>query len=76
LQAGRVGEVGCVSVCFEGDVSVRRVLGGEVGGEVVEAAVVRFADEGDGPEEGLCGGGIWVRDIVDVAEAVGALDGC
>lgn len=51
LQTGRVGEVGCVGVGFEGDVGVGCVLGGEVGGEVVEAAVVRFADEGDAAEE-------------------------
>jgi hypothetical protein len=62
-------------MCFEGDVSVGCVLRGEICGEVVEAAVVRFADEGDGLEKELSGGGIRVRDVVDVAEAVSTLDG-
>jgi hypothetical protein len=75
LQAGWVGEVRCVGVRFERDVCVRCVLGGEVGGEVVEAAVVRFADEGDAFQEGFCGGRVRVGDIVDVAEAVRALGG-
>jgi hypothetical protein len=75
LQAGWVGEVRCIGVCFERDICVRCVLGGEVRGEIVEAAVMRFADEGDAFQEGFCGGGVWVGDIVDVAEAVGALGG-
>lgn len=76
LQACRVGEVGVVRVGLEGDVGVRRVLRGQVGGEVVEAAVVRFADEGDALEEGFCWGGGGRGRVVDVAEAVLALGVC
>tara|TARA_R110002003_G_scaffold39_11_gene2499 strand:+ start:6721 stop:7053 length:333 start_codon:yes stop_codon:yes gene_type:complete len=73
LQACWIGEVRCVSVSFERDVSVRGVLRGEVGSEVVEPAVVGFADEGDAFEQGFGGGRVGVRDRVDVAEAVCAL---
>lgn len=76
LQACRVGEVGVVRVGLEGEVGVRRVVRGQVGGEVVEAAVVRFADEGDALEEGFG----WARGgggrVIDVAEAVLALKVC
>jgi hypothetical protein len=47
LQPGWVAEVRRVGVRLERDVGVCGVLRGEVGGEVVEATVVRFADEGD-----------------------------
>lgn len=75
LQSRRVGEVGVVCVRFEGDVGVRCVLRRQVGGEVVEAAVVGFADEGDFAEQGFCGVGRVERGLVDVAEAVFALCG-
>lgn len=38
LQAGGVGEVGCVGVGGEGEGGVGGVFHGEVGGEVVEGA--------------------------------------
>lgn len=61
-------------MCFERDVGIGGVGGGEVCGEVVEAAVVSFADEGDGAQEGF-GGGWGGGNGVDVGEAVGALEG-
>lgn len=72
LQPGRVGEVSGVCVGVKGDVGVCRVLGGEVGCEVVEAAVVGFADKGYAAEEllrrfGSCG------NLVNVAESVATL---
>jgi hypothetical protein len=73
LETRRVGEVRVVGVRFERDVGVGGVGGGEVRGEVVEAAVVGFADEGDGSEEGFSGGGVRVGRLVDEAEAVFAL---
>lgn len=57
---------------FQRDVGVRRVLRRQVRREVVEAAVVRLADEGDAAEERL-GGFRGGRRVVDVAEAVLAL---
>jgi hypothetical protein len=51
LQAGWVREVRGVGVGFERDVGVGCVFGGEVRGEVVEAAVVGFANEGDAFEQ-------------------------
>lgn len=60
LQPGRVAKVGRVRVRVEREVGVRRVGHGEVRGEVVEAAVVRVADEGEALEEvarGEGGGG-------------------
>lgn len=45
LQAGGVAEVRGVGVGFEGDVSVCRILRGEVCSEIVKSAVVCFADE-------------------------------
>ena len=59
----------------ERNVGVRRILGGKVSGEVVEAAVVRFADESDLAEQLFCGLGIW-RGSVDIAEAVDTLEDC
>lgn len=47
MQPCGVGEVRVVRVGFERDVGVCCVRAGQVGGEVVEAAVVRFADERD-----------------------------
>jgi hypothetical protein len=73
LQACRVGEVGVVGVGLERDVGVCCVCAGQVGGEVVEAAVVRFADERDAAEELFCGLGGVVGCFVDVAEAEFAL---
>ena len=73
MQARGVGEVGVVGVRFKGDVGVCCVLGGEVRGEVVEAAVVRFADEGDVAEELFCGFGCVGGGSVDVTEAMFAL---
>lgn len=63
-------------MCFESDVGVCCVLRGQVGGEVVEAAVVGFADEGDAAEQGFGWGWVGVWDGVDVAEAVFALGWC
>jgi hypothetical protein len=73
LQACRVGEVGVVGVGLERDVGVCCVCAGQVGGEVVEAAVVRFADERDAAEELFSGLGGVVGCFVDVAEAEFAL---
>ena len=73
MQACWVREVGVVRVCFERDVGVGCVLRGEVSGEVVEAAVVRFADEGDVAEELFCGFGCVGGGSVDVTEAMFAL---
>lgn len=75
LQAGRVGKVRRVRVRGQRDVGVGRVAEGEVGDEVVEAAVVRFADEGDFLEDGFCGVGRGEGRVVDEGEAVGALGG-
>lgn len=76
LQARRVRKVRVVRVRFERDVGVCRVLGREVGGEVVEAAVVGFADESNAAQELFC----WLRGVerglVHVAEAVFALGSC
>ena len=63
LQAAGVAEVGCVGVGREGEGGVRRVFGGEVGGEVPEAtfgggivfvsvAGLRRVGRGEGREEG------------------------
>lgn len=73
MKARWVGKVGVVGVRFESNVGVRGILGGEVCGEVVEAAVVRFAYEGDAFQEGFGGGGIGVVDAVNEAEAVCSL---
>jgi len=69
LQPGRVGEVGRVGVGGQGERRVRRVLVRQVGGEVVEAAVVGGADEGDALEQFLGRGG-GDGAVVDEAEAV------
>jgi hypothetical protein len=73
LQARRVAEVGRVRVRLERNVGVRRVLRRQVGGEVVEAAVVRFADEGDAREQRFRGGWVWVGQPGDVGEAEATL---
>lgn len=75
LEAGWVGEVGCVGVGWEGEVGVGCVSHGEVGGEVVEAAVVGYADEGDALEEGFGGIGGGVRGVFDEDEAIFFLRG-
>lgn len=75
MQASRIGKISVVCVRFERDVGVCGVLGGEVGCEIVEGAVVRFADESNGFEEGFCCGGIGEGGLVDEAEAVSALWG-
>ena len=74
LQADRIREVGRVRVGWESNVSVCCVLGRQVGGEVIEATVMRFADEGDIPEHGF-GCFRRSRDVVHITEAVHALGG-
>jgi hypothetical protein len=73
LQACGVGEVGIVGVGFECNVGVCGVLGREVRCELVEAAVVRVAEEGDAFEEGFRVAGFAVVGGVDEAEAIFAL---
>ena len=54
LQAGGVGEVGCVGVGGEGEGGVGGVFHGEVGGEVVEGAWERRLEGGStGVGQGL-----------------------
>lgn len=59
---------------LERNVGVCCVLGRQVRREVVEAPVVRFADEGDAAEESFGGGWGVKRGLVYVAEAKFALD--
>jgi hypothetical protein len=73
LQACRVREVGRISVCFEGDVRVRRVLRGEIGCEVVKTTIMGFANERDTVKESFSCERVRVVDLVDVAEAELAL---
>jgi hypothetical protein len=73
LQACGVGEVGIVGVGFECNVGVCGVLGREVRCELIEAAVVRVAEEGDAFEEGFRVAGFAVVGGVDEAEAIFAL---
>lgn len=56
-------------MCFESYVRVRRIFGRKVGREVVEAAVVCLADEGDAAQD-LFRGFRCGRRVVYVAEAV------
>lgn len=69
LEAGWVGEVGCVCVEGEGEVGVGCVYWVGLGGEVPEGTVLGWADEGDAIEEGFGGRGVgW--GVMDEAEAV------
>ena len=61
LQPGRIGEVGGVCVCWEGDVCVGRIGPGQVWSEVVEATVVGDSNEGNLLEQFLGGFGRWWR---------------
>jgi len=70
LQAGWVGEVGCVSVEREREVGVCCVDGLGFGGEVPETAVLCWADERDAFEELLCRFGGWGH-LRDEAESGG-----
>jgi hypothetical protein len=73
LEASWVGEIRIISVGFEHYVGVCSVLRGEVGGEIVEAAIVCFADEGDASKESFCS--FWGRIYrSDVTKAVAALE--
>lgn len=70
LQAGRVGEVRGVGVGREREVRVGGVREREVRDEVVEAAVVGDADEGDPLQQLFRRGGVFVGTVGYEGETV------
>ena len=69
LEAARVGKVGRVGVRAELLVGISEVSMLEISSKVPEAAVVRFSDESDPPDESFCRFWGWI-DTGDEREAV------